>query len=92
VIRIDPRHWEDMTEIKRTQLMYHELGHCILKRPHRGGGVSIMNPLILDDATFIRYRDLLIKELFLEGPIEVPGNLNLSLHDGTHMHHNCEHH
>ncbi|MEM6772307.1 MAG: hypothetical protein AAF597_17155 [Bacteroidota bacterium] len=48
-IRIDPDHWARADETERRRLMFHELGHCVLLRPHRsvqddrGLCYSIMN-------------------------------------------------
>jgi hypothetical protein len=48
-IRIDPDYWNRASEAKRRWLIFHEMGHCILDRPHRSGAderglcYSIMN-------------------------------------------------
>ncbi len=47
-IVIDRRRWDILSEQNREQLMFHELGHCILKRSHcneklNGTPVSIMH-------------------------------------------------
>lgn len=33
-IQIDPRFWENENEGGKEQLIFHELGHCVLRLPH----------------------------------------------------------
>lgn len=45
-ITIDPDDWEGLCELQRKALVWHELGHCVLDRPHTNDGdpPSYMNP------------------------------------------------
>lgn len=52
------------------EVIFHELGHCVLRRGHIGGKIngkviSIMNPYILEPEDYDENRDYYIKELFL---------------------------
>lgn len=42
-IEIDPTHWKKMSKYGREQLIYHELGHCVLGLKHNNGEVEINN-------------------------------------------------
>lgn len=48
-INIDKAFWSESSDIEKEFLIYHELGHCLLERPHtnvksqRGVCLSIMN-------------------------------------------------
>jgi len=33
-IDIDPKNWKESSEFEREELIFHELGHCVLDRPH----------------------------------------------------------
>lgn len=41
-IEIDPTYWSHASEIQKEILMFHELGHCALKREHRNDFNGIM--------------------------------------------------
>lgn len=66
-VEIDPTQWEKMNDIGREQLIYHELGHCALGRPHDGRKTklnnvtvegNIMYPYFFgEDWNYIRYRE-----------------------------------
>lgn len=61
--------WNGMNEDRRTALIYHELGHCILNRPHRdemsyGRAVSLMNSKLISSSQFHKYQVEYIDELF----------------------------
>ena len=58
-IVIDQDYWAKSIDLDREQLMFHELGHCLLGRKHRtdlkrtnGRPVSIMYPTILGSVTY----------------------------------------
>lgn len=40
-IEVDPTRWASMDEYGREQLMYHELGHCVLGMRHNDAEVSM---------------------------------------------------
>lgn len=79
---IDRTHWiYGLTEGKRKELIYHELGHCLLSLGHTEGMVryqgedipkSIMSAVILDDYLFTTYETYYINELFSEQPAFKP--------------------
>jgi len=62
--------WELMDENERTALMFHEMGHCVLRRPHvnsvtrSGLPASLMNPYLISGHVYSRYEDYYNKELF----------------------------
>lgn len=68
VITIDRQFWEEADDVLRENLMFHELGHCILFRGHKttqsfGVPDSIMYPTLIPQ--YYEYdRDYYIKELF----------------------------
>lgn len=70
VIKINRQYWESTAEADREQLMYHELGHCILKRDHdetlitHAQPESIMYPVHLGNALYVDYYSHYINELF----------------------------
>ncbi len=49
-IAVDPVYWKLATELEKEYVMYHELGHCVLNRPHTTASdpnnicLSIMEP------------------------------------------------
>lgn len=88
-IYIDSNHWEDMNEYKRTALIYHELGHCILKRGHIDKRVSLMNSFIISSETFSKHYNGLVKELFTRKPVPVSVEPMLNL---MNNHSNCQYH
>ncbi|HUP58614.1 MAG TPA: putative metallopeptidase [Bdellovibrionota bacterium] len=70
VITINQEAWDQMSEDEREPLMFHELGHCVLRRKHRadqiGPGVpaSLMNPYTIAGWTYGQYKKHYIDELF----------------------------
>ena len=68
-IQIDPNFWEFSNDAEKEELVFHELGHCILLRTHKttlnsnGYPVSIMSPDLIDGSYYAywktRYRTLL---------------------------------
>lgn len=66
-IEVDPRYWNDLGTTRQAILIAHELGHCVLRRDHVEGRLSIMNPLLLSSSTFTSHEDELWKELFQPG-------------------------
>ena len=89
-IGIRKTYWETLTDIQKERLIFHELGHCELNRPHdnqvlsNGDWKSIMrgDPLPPDKTPIVNYtgtrRDYYIDELF--APITpAPSWLNFSI-------------
>jgi hypothetical protein len=48
----------------REELMFHELGHCILDRPHTNSRASIMYPYHLGGSNYMNYYSSYVSELF----------------------------
>lgn len=71
-IIVDQKKFEAMAEGKRTALLFHEMGHCVLNREHSDGGRvnntscpnSVMNSYTLSDQCFTGHRDHYESELF----------------------------
>lgn len=69
---LDEVRFEDMHEPMKEQLVWHELGHCLLKRPHLEGDnpdmfgipTSMMRSYMIDEATYSAFRDYYVAELF----------------------------
>ncbi len=62
--------WERLSDLGREQLVFHELGHCLLHRKHTSGTflpfvpLSIMNPEHFSDDIYAAYREYYLAELF----------------------------
>jgi len=77
-IFIDPDWWYMRSDgVRREMLIFHELGHCELRRPHvedtvSGRASSLMAPTITIQSSFhyVVNRDYYLKELF--GPSRTP--------------------
>lgn len=73
IVLILDSYWESASIADKEQLIYHELGHCILDRKHLDGKldsgipISIMDTFHFDRSTYIYYHDYYMRELFL-GP------------------------
>ncbi len=69
-VMVNAETWETLDEASRESLMFHELGHCILKRVHMsernsmGTPVSVMNPYAIDSETYEKHHDEYVAELF----------------------------
>jgi len=61
-VMIDEKTWNNLRDSIREQLIFHELGHCLLLKDHSPGG--IMNPSLLDAKDYETNRDKLIDQLF----------------------------
>lgn len=73
LITINRQLWQNMDESRREALIFHEIGHCILGRPHddteinEGGHSrpeSVMSTYLLDSHTYQSNRSAYIQELF----------------------------
>jgi hypothetical protein len=69
VVTIDTSHWTTIQEYEKEELIFHELGHCLLERDHcsvkaNGLSVSIMEPDDSDLVAYLTNRDSMIDELF----------------------------
>ena len=69
-ITIKASAWALLSEPERESLIFHEMGHCILGRPHisevngSGDPTSLMNPFPIGPRTYSANRDNYIVELF----------------------------
>lgn len=75
-VTLDPDFWDAVSENQKMLLMHHELGHCVLLRPHNsatgaipdGSGhtheLSIMYPIIFGDLQYSTHAEYYQKELF----------------------------
>jgi hypothetical protein len=72
-ITVSQAAWNRRSDAEREELMFHELGHCALKRQHNsqrmqdGRPASIMNPYALGRYTYEAHREEYIAELFSHG-------------------------
>jgi hypothetical protein len=70
VITISQAAWTSSSESEREELIFHELGHCVLHKTHVGGinsdGIpaSIMNPYKIDGAIYSQYKSFYLTGLF----------------------------
>lgn len=73
MIFLDKVLWEQSNDLKREQILWHEMGHCVLKREHNermkwdGYPASIMYPdsrLINDQNYYRKHKQEYIQELF----------------------------
>jgi hypothetical protein len=73
-ITINPEFWANAREFEKEALMFHELGHCALNRPHTDAKMydpqfgelpgSLMAPFIINnEAAYVKYRDYYLNEL-----------------------------
>jgi hypothetical protein len=70
LILISQDFWDRATPIQREMVIYHELGHCALDRPHTeatspwGNQISLMYPSIFNERMYDQDREYYIDELF----------------------------
>ena len=64
IVIISSEFWEDnqSEELWRDILVFHELGHCFLKRPHKEN--SLMEPVLIYPSEYKSKEDFYNKELF----------------------------
>lgn len=68
-ININAEYWTQISNDQREELVYHEMGHCVLDRGHtsarwEGQPDSIMNPQVFPTGLFSQYREHYVLELF----------------------------
>ncbi len=66
-IQLLKSYWDKIDEDMREQLMFHELGHCILNRSLHTGYPGIMNYMLMSRQDYVGNRDAWIDELFNPG-------------------------
>ena len=70
LIEIDAVEWYKFTDAEQEELLFHELGHCLLNRDHDETYLtnnipsSIMYPDVIRNDIYIKYRAYYWKELF----------------------------
>lgn len=90
---IDKEYWEAATITTRQQLMYHELGHCLLNLGHDSTFLygdkptSIMSPIIFADTIFSLLENYYYNELFTKkAPYSFPYNEGALNPQDQHIH------
>jgi hypothetical protein len=69
-VTFNPSFWNSVDDTQRELLAHHELGHCVLYRPHRsdllqsGAYASIMYPIIMSNSTYTGNYAYYQQELF----------------------------
>lgn len=71
-IKLNDLYWDSMNEVAKEQVLFHELGHCMLHRVHRedangeGRKLSIMSSRkrYVKNETYIKFRKEYLDELF----------------------------
>lgn len=69
-VEIDVEWWDKAGELDREILIFHELGHCVLEKPHTnfdledGCGGSVMNEYHIGAYCYDKHYDHYIEELF----------------------------
>jgi Zn-dependent protease with chaperone function len=72
VITVSAEAWATSTEEEREELIFHELGHCVLGLAHQGGinaqGIpaSLMNPYKIHGGIYRQFKDYYLAQLFAE--------------------------
>lgn len=70
-IRINTETWDSLSAVQREILLFHELGHCLLGRPHDNNTLengikpeSIMHATLLDEHLYTLFYNDYLNELF----------------------------
>lgn len=87
VVTIDTAYWSVSNDLEKEELVFHELGHCLLDRDHceekeNGAPVSLMEPEMLGSKVYGERREAFVDELFT--PDERCGLLGKNV-DGVHV-------
>jgi hypothetical protein len=81
---IDQGFWATASDDVREELVYHELGHCLLNRAHnnlldtQGQPGSIMNPYLLRESSYRTHRETFVQELFNFSPLFNPSGFKMA--------------
>ncbi len=66
-IVVDREFWDMINDDAKEQLIFHEMGHCVLGQDHREN--SVMEPSVLDPGYYRAHRTELLDEFFnFKGP------------------------
>lgn len=76
-VQIDPIFWSIASQGQKENLVFHEFGHCFLRRPHKldkisGIPVSIMYPETMESSVYYPNRINFINELYQSSIITNP--------------------
>lgn len=68
-IEISQEYWDKASQDEREILLFHELGHCLLKRGHcdaadNGVHASLMNPFVIPVGKYVELREQYAYEMF----------------------------
>jgi hypothetical protein len=69
-VYINEKAWNRLTEVDREALIFHELGHCVLRRAHvaeieeTGVPKSLMHPYRIQTRVYVANEEAYLKELF----------------------------
>lgn len=68
-IYIDTFLWDTLPDLSKEALVFHELGHCVLRRNHcdytfRGIPISVMRSTLVKEKHYFKYREHYLYELF----------------------------
>jgi len=63
-VTIDAEFWDTADADEREVLVFHELGHCLLDRPHVDDHLAIMSSYLLSSSYYAANKTALIDELF----------------------------
>lgn len=71
-VEIDQEYWGEIDDYEKEELLFHELGHCVLRRAHREDKdgyrpLSIMYPEVIGSYYMQTYHSDYMKELFSTG-------------------------
>lgn len=72
-VTFDPDFWNSVSDTQKELVAHHELGHCVLYRPHRstllssGAYASIMYPIIMSSSSYQNNYAYYQEELFTYG-------------------------
>lgn len=87
VIKINTSTWEGFGPYQKENLIFHEMAHCLMSRPHCSktnslGPISLMFPKILSEKFYKEHREELVDELFNTDPQCLTDNGNTNGVDG----------
>ena len=83
-VTFDPDFWNSVNDTQRELLAHHELGHCVLYRPHlndllpSGKYASIMYPIIMSNSTYTSNYAYYQEELFTKNSAALVSGNNAS--------------
>lgn len=78
-ITINMTYWSAYTTTEKEILVFHEMGHCVLNRPHisktdsRGVAISLMHPILMYAGDYRQKKSYYINELFANAGIPKGG-------------------